>query len=57
MNQMPALDIQILDSRAMPGGYGEHPVPPVAPAVANAVFAATGKRIRALPITPDTIRG
>lgn len=51
MNQMPALDIQILDSRAMPGGYGEHPVPPVAPAVANAVFAATGKRIRALPIT------
>ena len=57
MNQMPALDIQILDSRAMPGGYGEHPVPPVAPAVANAVFAATGKRIRALPITPDKIRG
>ncbi|HKV98651.1 MAG TPA: molybdopterin cofactor-binding domain-containing protein [Vicinamibacterales bacterium] len=51
MNQMPALDIQILDSQAMPGGYGEHPVPPVAPAVANAVFAATGKRIRALPLT------
>jgi isoquinoline 1-oxidoreductase beta subunit len=51
MNQMPALDIQILESRAMPGGYGEHPVPPVAPAVANAAFAATGKRVRALPIT------
>jgi len=50
MNQMPALDIQILDSRAMPGGYGEHPVPPVAPAVANAVFAATGNRIRSLPM-------
>ena len=57
MNQMPALDIAILESRAMPGGFGEHPVPPVAPAVANAVFAATGKRVRALPITPDTIRG
>ena len=57
IDQMPVLDIQILDSQAKPGGYGEHPVPPVAPAVANAVFAATGKRIRTLPITSDKIRG
>jgi isoquinoline 1-oxidoreductase subunit beta len=50
MDQMPALDTQILDSGAAPGGYGEHPVPTVAPAVANAVFAATGRRLRELPL-------
>jgi isoquinoline 1-oxidoreductase beta subunit len=50
MNEMPAIETYILPSNAPPGGFGEHPVPPVAPAVANAVFAATGKRIRKLPI-------
>jgi len=52
MNEMPVIETQILPSDARPGGFGEHPVPPVAPAVANAVFAAVGKRIRKLPITP-----
>jgi isoquinoline 1-oxidoreductase beta subunit len=56
IDQMPALETIILDSGAAPGGYGEHPVPLVAPAVANAVFAATGKRVRRLPITADAIR-
>ena len=50
IEQMPALATHILDSGAAPGGFGEHPVPTVAPAVANAVFAATGRRLRALPL-------
>jgi isoquinoline 1-oxidoreductase beta subunit len=50
MNEMPAIEIHIVHSNARPGGFGEHPVPHVAPAVANAIFAATGKRVRKLPI-------
>jgi isoquinoline 1-oxidoreductase beta subunit len=53
MTEMP--ETHILPSEASPGGFGEHPVPPVAPAVANAVFAATGKRIRTLPISAGTL--
>ncbi len=52
MNEMPVIETHILPSDARPGGFGEHPVPPVAPAVANAVCAAVGKRVRKLPITP-----
>ena len=51
MNQMPALETIIIDSGADPGGYGEHAVPLVAPAVANAIFAASGRRLRELPLT------
>jgi len=47
-DEMPTLDTVILDSGAAPSGYGEHPVPLVAPAVANGLFAATGKRLRTL---------
>jgi isoquinoline 1-oxidoreductase subunit beta len=50
MKDMPTLETHIVPSNALPGGFGEHSVPPVAPAVANAVFHATGKRIRRLPI-------
>jgi len=56
MNEMPVIATHILPSDARPGGFGEHPVPPVAPAVANAVFAATGKRARKLPITAADLR-
>ena len=56
IDQMPKTEIHILRSDARPGGFGEHPVPHVAPAVANAVFAATGRRVRELPITPDRVR-
>lgn len=50
MSEMPQLDIRLVDSRAAPGGIGEPCAPPVAPAVANALFAASGVRIRELPL-------
>ena len=50
MHEMPAVEVHIVPSREAPGGIGEPGLPPLAPAVANALFAATGKRIRRLPI-------
>jgi len=41
--------VHIVQSREKPGGIGEPGTPPIAPAVANAIFAATGKRLRKLP--------
>jgi len=49
----PMTDVQILPSSAPPSGVGEIAVPPVAPAVANALFRLTGHRLRALPIQPQ----
>lgn len=56
IQEMPVVETEIVSSALSPGGFGEHPVPPVAPAVANAVFAATGKRVRKLPITAESLR-
>jgi isoquinoline 1-oxidoreductase subunit beta len=50
MSDAPDIEVYIAPSNGEPGGMGETGVPPLAPAVANAVFAATGKRIRRLPI-------
>jgi len=50
MNDAPEIDVQIILSDAPIGGAGEPGTPPIAPAVANAVFKATGKRIRQLPL-------
>ena len=50
MDNAPAIDVVILQSDARIGGGGEPGTPPIAPAFANAIFAATGKRIRNLPI-------
>lgn len=52
MNQAPGhIDVHIVESTAPPAGVGEPGVPPIAPALCNAVFAATGKRVRELPLS------
>jgi isoquinoline 1-oxidoreductase beta subunit len=56
MAQMPKVEVHILPSREKPGGIGEPGTPPIAPAVVNAIHAATGKRIRQLPIDPALLR-
>jgi isoquinoline 1-oxidoreductase beta subunit len=50
MREMPVIEVHIVPSTSAPGGVGEPGTPPIAPAVANAVFAATGTRVRKLPI-------
>ncbi|RAU22987.1 twin-arginine translocation pathway signal protein [Paramagnetospirillum kuznetsovii] len=50
MSEMPKVEVHIMPSAAAPTGVGEPGVPPIAPAVCNAIFAATGKRVRKLPI-------
>ena len=56
MSETPEIEVHIVTSRDPLGGVGEPGVPPVAPAVANAVFAATGARLRTLPMTPDVVK-
>jgi len=50
LNEMPSVEVHIVPSTDKMGGVGEPGLPPIAPAVANAVFAATGKRLRQLPL-------
>jgi isoquinoline 1-oxidoreductase beta subunit len=56
MSETPAIESHVVIGADRPGGFGEHPVPTVAPAVANAVAQATGRRVRRLPITPAALR-
>jgi isoquinoline 1-oxidoreductase beta subunit len=56
MKDAPAVEVHTVPSdRQEPSGMGEPPVPPIVPAIVNAIFAVTGKRIRKLPITPNDL--
>jgi isoquinoline 1-oxidoreductase subunit beta len=57
MDEMPEVEVHLVASDRPPTGIGEMGVPLVAPAVANAFFGATGKRVRALPINVSSFRG
>jgi isoquinoline 1-oxidoreductase/isoquinoline 1-oxidoreductase beta subunit len=50
INEAPEVEVIIVDSDQPPSGVGEPGLPPVAPAVANAVYRATGERLTALPL-------
>ena len=54
--EMPVVDVHIIPSEEAPTGAGEFTLPPVAPALCNAIFAATGNRVRRLPIQPEDLR-
>jgi isoquinoline 1-oxidoreductase subunit beta len=54
MDEMPKVEVYIVPSTEKPSGVGEIATPPIAPAVCNAIFAATGKRIRRLPIAVNS---
>jgi isoquinoline 1-oxidoreductase beta subunit len=51
---MPVVDVHIIPSGEEPGGVGEPGVPPIAAAVANALYKLTGVRARRLPLRPET---
>ncbi len=55
MNEIPEIEVHIVESKESMGGIGEPGVPPTAPAVGNAIFNATGVRIRRIPFTPERV--
>jgi isoquinoline 1-oxidoreductase beta subunit len=55
INETPKIEVYIVPSTEKPTGVGEPGVPCLAPAVCNAIFQATGKRIRRLPIRPEDL--
>jgi isoquinoline 1-oxidoreductase subunit beta len=56
MNEMPQVDVVLVPSAEKPGGIGEPGTALIGPAVANAVFTLTGKRVRTLPITAEELK-
>ena len=56
MNEAPVIDVHIVESAEPPGGMGETGTSVIVPAIANAVFAATGRRLRKMPIDPAALK-
>jgi isoquinoline 1-oxidoreductase subunit beta len=56
MNEAPAIEVHIVPSFEPPGGMGEAGTSAIVPAVVNAIFAATGKRVRELPVDPTVLK-
>jgi len=56
MREMPKVEVHIVPSTEAPSGIGEPGLPPAAPAVCNAIYAATGKRIRKLPVDAEFLK-
>ncbi|WP_457105165.1 molybdopterin cofactor-binding domain-containing protein [Methylobacterium sp. P5_C11] len=57
MSEMPTVEVHIVPSQVAPTGIGEPGVPVLGPAIANAVFAATGRRLRSLPLDLSGVKG
>jgi isoquinoline 1-oxidoreductase beta subunit len=56
MDEAPAIEVYIVPSSESPGGMGEAGTSAIVPAVTNAIFAATGKRLRKLPVDPAALK-
>jgi isoquinoline 1-oxidoreductase beta subunit len=56
INEAPAIEVYIVPSREAPGGIGETATSAIVPAISNAIFAATGKRLRKMPADPSVLK-
>jgi isoquinoline 1-oxidoreductase beta subunit len=56
INEAPAIEVHIVRNNETPGGMGEPGTSAIMPAIANAIFAATGKRLRKLPVDPAVLK-
>jgi isoquinoline 1-oxidoreductase beta subunit len=56
INEAPSIEVHILQSTEPPGGMGEAGTSAIVPAVSNAIFAATGKRLRKMPVDPSLLK-